>query len=267
MILIIMFLFLFFPVLRRGSGGAAAPLLIGSFLFFPVLRRGSGTLTGVSGIGLFLFFPVLRRGSTIPVKCFIHISFYSSPSCDGDRNSFAVNLLGRSFYSSPSCDGDPAKELHLILWECFYSSPSCDGDRSSGMIICHRLCFYSSPSCDGDHSLPAHRSCCNVSILPRLATGIKEHHYQVIRYPFLFFPVLRRGSQKVSIMKHQCTFLFFPVLRRGSIHITLSCNSVCFYSSPSCDGDHLTGIVRPNSSVSILPRLATGIPRRYYRLV
>ena len=55
------------------------------------------------------------------------------------------------------------------------------------------------------------------------------------------------------------SFLFFPVLRRGSVDVCLSIRLFCFYSSPSCDGDHIVENQYTTVDVSILPRLATGI--------
>ena len=76
-------------------------------------------------------------------------------------------------------------------------------------------------------------------------------------------------------------FLFFPVLRRGSDRTVSDATICCFYSSPSCDGDQLLHQLSPQCRkflffpvlrrgsclvyeynvilVSILPRLATGI--------
>ena len=56
----------------------------------------------------------------------------------------------------------------------------------------------------------------HVSILPRLATGIKYGTKNVQKIMFLFFPVLRRGSIENSDLSWSEMFLFFPVLRRGS---------------------------------------------------
>ena len=76
-----------------------------------------------------------------------------------------------------------------------------------------------------------------VSILPRLATGIPSSCIFVDIVEFLFFPVLRRGSSSGKK---------YPAPE-------------CFYSSPSCDGDPAQGSTSRGLSVSILPRLATGI--------
>ena len=54
-------------------------------------------------------------------------------------------------------------------------------------------------------------------------------------------------------------FLFFPVLRRGSDSTFIKTFPTGFYSSPSCDGDHDADILGHICYVSILPRLATGI--------
>ena len=77
------------------------------FLFFPVLRRGSGHDENRRYRNGFLFFPVLRRGSEIPVQVTPTPRFYSSPSCDGDPPPQKCNRGLARFYSSPSCDGDP----------------------------------------------------------------------------------------------------------------------------------------------------------------
>ena len=251
-------MFLFFPVLRRGSqrdkhkykctSFYSSPSCDGDLFLIPGMltlrvsilpRLATGILaeTDVKRVLVFLFFPVLRRGSTI--------------SCHPMR------LL--CFYSSPSCDGDPRPSRSRALLICFYSSPSCDGDHSP---ILHRLApfrFYSSPSCDGDHVHIRHRLVCNVSILPRLATGIPVHPDTVNICKFLFFPVLRRGSidwelefaavgfysspscdgdPSASAASASAAFLFFPVLRRGSMARKIYPNVFRFYSSPSCDGDH-----------------------------
>ena len=147
-----------------------------------------------------------------------------------------------------------------MLITSFYSSPSCDGDRRPDRPDAGQQGFYSSPSCDGDQVRPWYSRPWNVSILPRLATGIFVPLHQLLTEVFLFFPVLRRGSTEyldtpsitqVSILPRLATgippeyvsrllerFLFFPVLRRGSYSLL-----------------YLVSI----KSVSILPRLATGI--------
>ena len=101
----------------------------------------------------------------------------------------------------------------------FYSSPSCDGDRYGHLLQCIHC----------------------VSILPRLATGIETPY-------------------EISQMRW---FLFFPVLRRGSNMTGRSSQKICFYSSPSCDGDPETIPLNMTGRVSILPRLATGIPDKW----
>ena len=120
---------------------------------------------------------------------------------------------------------------------CFYSSPSCDGDPDNdfesgtfSVSILPRLAT-------GINRQTAFILCLIVSILPRLATGIDNTIQIQIGAEFLFFPVLRRGSNTfpkriyytVSILPRlatginhdfvsspNSTFLFFPVLRRGS---------------------------------------------------
>ena len=87
-------LFLFFPVLRRGSAADLAKISYMTFLFFPVLRRGSVPACTLLLICVFLFFPVLRRGSRRDQDKFAVISFYSSPSCDGDRTLTGVSGIG-----------------------------------------------------------------------------------------------------------------------------------------------------------------------------
>ena len=163
--------------------------------------------------------------------------FYSSPSCDGDLRKCYESIDRDSFYSSPSCDGDLSPTGNVLQCSRFYSSPSCDGDpRPCGRLSLYP-CFYSSPSCDGDLDFLFFRFLIWVSILPRLATGIRDQ----ISY------------------HHPVQFLFFPVLRRGSTLSKKITFPQSFYSSPSCDGDH-DGYARPYSlEVSILPRLATGI--------
>ena len=120
----------------------------------------------------------------------------------------------------------------------------------------------------------------NVSILPRLATGIELAALSSDVFAFLFFPVLRRGSvprqpvycSLVSILPRLATGIRD---RHGREHF------LCFYSSPSCDGDpsvpsvesvdgeflffpvlrrgSMCSCTRLRRDVSILPRLATGI--------
>ena len=58
-------MFLFFPVLRRGSFCSTRCTCLHMFLFFPVLRRGSIIAPLSSSTSKFLFFPVLRRGSIV----------------------------------------------------------------------------------------------------------------------------------------------------------------------------------------------------------
>ena len=141
--------------------------------------------------------------------------FYSSPSCDGDHRKTSCAGYTWSFYSSPSCDGDHCCDLNFHRTQRFYSSPSCDGDRIEALMPTRK----------------------DVSILPRLATGIVMFSLfiDVISFysspscdgdlvnvtpltvvKFLFFPVLRRGSFLLMMCSFPPLFLFFPVLRRGS---------------------------------------------------
>ena len=120
----------------------------------------------------FLFFPVLRRGS-------VHI-----------RHRLVCNV---SILPRLATGISDRKVLRRVCW-CFYSSPSCDGDHSLPFQMYDALCFYSSPSCDGDREERSRKRMGNVSILPRLATGIRGATAKAPRGMFLFFPVLRRGS-------------------------------------------------------------------------
>ena len=174
----------------------------------------------------FLFFPVLRRGSGVSSPSMVSCSFYSSPSCDGDRPTVRTSMDRTGFYSSPSCDGD--------LCITFYRSNQCVSilPRLATGIKVRRLYmdafgFYSSPSCDGDQRGYRHRILSRVSILPRLATGIK---------------------------------------RSLILHINLQ----CFYSSPSCDGDpashpYISGLRCPVGSSDPGSRCTLSRSRPYTR--
>ena len=141
----------------------------------------------------FLFFPVLRRGSKgLPDKK-NEYSFYSSPSCDGDRSTALICSRTQGFLFFPVL-----RRGSITVTE---------GNEAVG--------FYSSPSCDGDRIAGSSGSTKDVSILPRLATGIGVERRETIVDQFLFFPVLRRGSKYQDKKKR----------------------TVGFYSSPSCDGD------------------------------
>ena len=163
----------------------------------------------------FLFFPVLRRGSYLSTVHSIVPSFYSSPSCDGDLVCLSCLLH------------DPVSILPRLATGIASFCPICDPGG-----------FYSSPSCDGDLCVGVSSPSMVVSILPRLATGIFSVQEKLSGFRFLFFPVLRRGSEAV-------------------LHLI---RWECFYSSPSCDGDQCNTASVCIFSVSILPRLATGIP-------
>ena len=140
--------------------------------------------------------------------------FYSSPSCDGDQcNTASVYLFSVSIL--PRLATGIKKGYNYYLIQCFYSSPSCDGDRRKKLIHQIRI----------------------VSILPRLATGISADIDTESFFGFLFFPVLRRGSEIPEDKLVFIGFLFFPVLRRGSQMRQYTEEEISFYSSPSCDGD------------------------------
>ena len=141
----------------------------------------------------------------------------------------------------------------------FYSSPSCDGDLlhpgtrsgqqvsilprlATGIIRIYlprnQVCFYSSPSCDGDQRYAG----CSIRqtgflFFPVLRRGSQQTHRMTRYSMFLFFPVLRRGSALTGTAASSGAFLFFPVLRRGSDTTLDWSSAVSFYSSPSCDGD------------------------------
>ena len=122
-------MFLFFPVLRRGSHTLTKAKLMQTFLFFPVLRRGSifqyriksgtGFYSSPSCDGdlfaannwpphpVFLFFPVLRRGSLLMITRHGDIKFLFFPVLRRGSEQILKKLPPSSFYSSPSCDGDP----------------------------------------------------------------------------------------------------------------------------------------------------------------
>ena len=76
--------------------------------------------------------------------------------------------------------------------------------------------FYSSPSCDGDRRASLHQKLTLVSILPRLATGIKETITLSIEDEVSILPRLATGILSCFMLTISEMFLFFPVLRRGS---------------------------------------------------
>ena len=155
--------------------------------------------------------------------------------------------------------------------------------RGSGKVFLRHIRerFYSSPSCDGDQRSDARRVTLSVSILPRLATGIRLQRVQSIHITVSILPRLATGIQCLFVFYFFRMFLFFPVLRRGSrgwacvrvlelvsilprLATGISqtwCNHIkgSFYSSPSCDGDQYDLYSLICKEVSILPRLATGI--------
>ena len=207
---------------------------------------------------VFLFFPVLRRGSNLSGKNFSIVSFYSSPSCDGDqlassiKSTFSVSILPRL------ATGIEIEQLWKF-WMCFYSSPSCDGDPDCEGIYTESECFYSSPSCDGDPKIKNEKLNILVSILPRLATGIETEVNDFLWFEVSILPRLATGIEMALRLSEVDAFLFFPVLRRGSLQFLVLQFPVCFYSSPSCDGDPVITFFINFTKVSILPRLATGI--------
>ena len=151
-------MFLFFPVLRRGS---SVSIIIGSlytFLFFPVLRRGSADPSVKTTSTEFLFFPVLRRGSHSMSHQILHFSFYSSPSCDGDHSG----LTGQDVISVS------------IL-------PRLATGINRQCMLIRTLCFYSSPSCDGDPDDPDVRSHCEFLFFPVLRRGSPEYRPVIVR--------------------------------------------------------------------------------------
>ena len=145
---------------------------------------------------MFLFFPVLRRGSKQVVCIWDKISFYSSPSCDGDQGNEGYGDEKISFYSSPSCDGDPVRVFDTdgervsilprlatgilgFISDLFYFCVSILPRLATGIIrlsehFLRQMRFYSSPSCDGDRRSIWIIRKYQVSILPRLATGIRN---------------------------------------------------------------------------------------------
>ena len=78
------------------------------------------------------------------------------------------------------------------------------------------FCFYSSPSCDGDPGRKSTPKTRIVSILPRLATGIINCHYVPQLEHVSILPRLATGIEANFRNSVLCMFLFFPVLRRGS---------------------------------------------------
>ena len=108
----------------------------GEFKYVSILPRlatGIDCILHLLSLRPFLFFPVLRRGSHVITSHQFFISFYSSPSCDGDPSLPHYPLTFLRFYSSPSCDGDRRTSSNSCMTICFYSSPSCDGDHMSMM--------------------------------------------------------------------------------------------------------------------------------------
>ena len=144
---------------------------------------------------MFLFFPVLRRGSCTGQYIKRSVGFYSSPSCDGDRRVIVITIktdvsilprLATGINDHGSVRNKPEFLFFPVLRR---GSPALR--RVSGFLV---------------------------SILPRLATGIMARSMALVPCMFLFFPVLRRGSLSMALTQALKKFLFFPVLRRGSEH-------------------------------------------------
>ena len=98
----------------------------------------------------------------------------------------------------------------------FYSSPSCDGDRSANIKVGYLDVSILPRLATGINVISVGLLNIIVSILPRLATGIRDRHG---REHFLYVSILPRlatGILASSDVFAASQFLFFPVLRRGS---------------------------------------------------
>ena len=76
---------------------------------------------------------------------------------------------------------------------------------------------------------------------------------------FLFFPVLRRGSEDKIVKNEEWCFYSSPSCDGDQSDPDYIRQLEGFYSSPSCDGDRVWKKNVSSRIVSILPRLATGI--------
>ena len=183
-----------------------------------------------------LFFPVLRRGSVKRLLYIIISSFYSSPSCDGDRSHSGdcrypyVSILPRLATGINNVASQMYGDQFLFFPVLRRGSRRTQITVPPIVSILPRLA--TGIACQVEVRFPL-----RVSILPRLATGIVIVSPMEYHLLFLFFPVLRRGSSSDSQITWITEFLFFPVLRRGSVMFSLFINVISFYSSPSCDGD------------------------------
>ena len=98
------------------------------FLFFPVLRRGSRGWACVRVLELVSILPRLATGISQTWCNHIKGSFYSSPSCDGDQYDL-YSLICKEVSILPRlATGIYVSMIRLHILERFYSSPSCDGD-------------------------------------------------------------------------------------------------------------------------------------------
>ena len=99
--------------------------------------------------------------------------FYSSPSCDGDRNRKV--RISQDFVSIlPRLATGIDTICNLISNVVFLFFPVLRRGSVYRYTINSIKCFYSSPSCDGDLYRQIFIPCLKVSILPRLATGIQK---------------------------------------------------------------------------------------------
>ena len=164
-------MFLFFPVLRRGSLDWNSTTKQQRFYSSPSCD-GDPPQVLQTGLILFLFFPVLRRGSKILCLRSTTQGFYSSPSCDGDL-SIHYLFADHMFLFFPVLRRGSVI-LTLILPIAVSILPRLATGIRVVEIFHLFISFYSSPSCDGDRNTDKNLSQFQVSILPRLATGIRE---------------------------------------------------------------------------------------------
>ena len=155
-----------------GDHQNTAPLSSDKVSILPRLATGILYSMEIKPLSWFLFFPVLRRGSVLIWTTPHTLSFYSSPSCDGDRKHF-----NRVIHDKVSILPRLATGIDVIF-----------STHSTGEVsILPRLAT-------GIGYGSGVRAVIIVSILPRLATGIVTVPVSVPLLLFLFFPVLRRGS-------------------------------------------------------------------------
>ena len=200
--------------MRRGSRTEDPPDRRGVSIL-PRLATGISVSFVCSCAFTFLFFPVLRRGSYPPLFCFQYRCFYSSPSCDGDQTVKGTGTVTHVSILPRLATGIDCGYFNDMN-EKFLFFPVLRRGSISTLYPLILQRFYSSPSCDGDPFIWISGDLLKVSILPRLATGIKLSQADSSSPRFLFFPVLRRGSITTRQNYLTVMFLFFPVLRRGS---------------------------------------------------